>query len=371
MRTNVIYCGDCKNVLADKIAPESVDLIYLDPPFFTNKDHEVIFGDKEEVRAFKDRWAGGINTFALWLEERLAACRDVLKNTGSIYTHCDWRASHYIRMSMDRIFGYDNFKNEIIWHFGLGGGPRDHWNRKHNNIFFYTKSSDFTFNMQYVPATSQRMKGEMKKRDDVWDIPSINNMARERVGYPTQKPEALLELIAAASSNPEDLVLDPFCGCGTTLAVAHKLGRKWIGVDVSPTSCRVVQKRLEGLEGITKVELLELPVTIDELTAYDPFTFQSYVCGKLGGCCSERKSGDLGIDGYCADGTPIQVKQSEGVGRNVIDNFETAIRRKKKKEGIIIAFSFSKSTYEEVSRAEREDNLKIQLLNVHELLEKY
>lgn len=369
MKTNVIYCGDCKDVLTSDIEPESVDLIYLDPPFFTNKNQEIIWKDGAEKRSFNDRWEGGINHFTNWMEKRLEACRDSLKRTGSVYLHCDWRATHYLRMTMDRVFGSDNFKNTIIWHFGLGGGPRDHWNRKHHDIHFYTRSKKFGFNMQYVPATSQKMKGQMKKMDDVWDIPSINNMSRERLGYPTQKPELLLERIVHASSSKGDLVLDPFCGCGTAIAVAHKNDRRWIGVDISPVACRVMGDRMKGLEGIIDVEIIGLPLTIGELRESDPFKFQEYICRKLKGMSSDKKSGDMGIDGYTLDGKiPIQVKRSDKVGRNVVDNFETAIERKGKNVGMIIGFSFSRSAYDEVARVKREKGMEIRLVKVSELL---
>jgi DNA modification methylase len=386
MEKNAIYCGDCKDVLKKEIKSESVDLIYLDPPFFTNKNYEVVWGDNDEIRSFKDRWAGGINHFTGWLEERLEACKDVLKKTGSIYVHCDWRASHYIRMSIDRVFDPHNFQDEIIWHFTGGGRSKRYFSRKHNTIFFYSKTNEFTFNIDEIRVPYKETSGYAKggitsksgKRytpnpkgtpiDDVWDIPIINPLSRERLGYPTQKPEALLERIVKASSNPGDLVLDPFCGCGTTIAVAHKNNREWIGIDISPIACKVIKKRMENLEDIANVDIIGLPVSIDDVKSYDPFAFQEYVCKKLGGKSSERKSGDMGIDGYYASGVPIQVKQSEGVGRNVVDNFETAIRRKQKKEGTIVAFSFAKSAKEEAARAVQYDGLKVSLVTVEELL---
>lgn len=388
MKVNSIYCGDCKDILTLEINPESIDLIYLDPPFFSNKKYEIIWGNGAEIRAFEDRWKGGINHYIGWMEERLDACKAALKDTGSIYTHCDWRATHYLRMAMDRIFGYDNFKNTIVWHFGLGGGPRDHWNRKHNNIHFYTKSDKFTFNKQRGEVTRQMKakychtdnKGKYmlsygkkyylkggKPLDDVWDIASLSATDKERLGYPTQKPEALLERIILASSNLNDVVLDPFCGCGTTLAVAHKNKRKWIGIDVSHVACKVIKKRMENLEGIINVEITGLPISLEELKEYDPFKFQDYICKKLKGKSFDRKSGDMGIDGYILeDGTPIQVKRSDNIGRNIVDNFETAIERKGKNKGIIVAFSFSKSAYEEVARAKQ--RLDIKLVKVENLI---
>src|SRR3989339_800698 len=150
METNLIYCGDCKDVLRLEVPAASIDLIYLDPPFFSNRRYEVIWGNGAELRSFEDRWKGGINHYINWMEGRLEGCRDVLKETGSIYLHCDWRASHYLRMSMDRVFGYDNFQNEIIWCFSIGGRSKRRFPRKHNSIFFYTKSQEYTFNGQNI-----------------------------------------------------------------------------------------------------------------------------------------------------------------------------------------------------------------------------
>lgn len=203
---------------------------------------------------------------------------------------------------------------------------------------------------------------------DVWtDIQSIQSQSRERLGYPTQKPEALLERIIKASSNTTDIVLDPMCGCGTAIAVAQKLGRRWIGIDISPTACKLMAKRMRKL-GVEKMELLGMPMTIDEIRALPPFEFQNWVCQKLMARVSEKKVGDMGVDGRLFDGSPLQVKQSENVGRNVIDNFETAIRRMKKIKGIIVALSFSKGAYEEVARAKNQDGLDIELKTIQDIL---
>jgi len=191
--------------------------------------------------------------------------------------------------------------------------------------------------------------------------------AKERLKYPTQKPEALLKPIILASSNPDDIVLDPFCGCGTTLVVAHQLGRKWIGIDVSPIACNLMKARL-GKIGASDVRIIGAPKTIDELKALEPFHFQNWVVDRIGGVPSTKKSADMGIDGYTFMARePVQVKQSEGIGRNVVDNFETAIRREHKASGYIVAFSFAKSAYEESARAKTEDKMDIKLVRVDEI----
>ena len=382
MKTNAIYCGDCADVL--KTFPEkSVDLIYLDPPFFSNKNYEVIWGDGYELRAFKDRWKGGIENYLEWMVERLRDCHHVLKDTGSIYLHCDWHAGHYLKVEMDKIFGYGNFRNEVVWCYAGGGIPKLDFPRKHDTIFRYTKTSNYTFNIEFrkykegiIPTHSTGEKLNLDRGtpiNDWWvDIKIItpySSNAKERLGYPTQKPEALLERIIKASSNPTNIVLDPFCGCGTAISVAQKLGRQWIGIDVSPSACKLVSSRLRKL-GVSMGEkdIVGLPKTHEDIKTMEPFEFQNWVCQQLNARISPKKSGDMGVDGILLDGRPLQVKQSEDIGRQVIDLFETALRRVKKNTGVIVALSFGRGAYEEVARAKLRDNIHIELKTVNELL---
>jgi len=202
---------------------------------------------------------------------------------------------------------------------------------------------------------------------NLWsDITPIHSQSKERLGYPTQKPEALLDRIINASSNPMDIVLDPFCGCGTAIVVAHKLGRQWIGIDVSPTACNLMENRMRRLH--VSPNIMGMPFSEDDLRKLPPFEFQNWVVQRLFGRVSARKSSDMGIDGFTFEGVPIQVKQSDDIGRNVIDNFETAIRRRKQTKGIIVAFSFGRGSFEEIARAQLHDNIEIQALTVKELL---
>jgi DNA modification methylase len=373
MDPNSIYCGDCLEVMRD-FPDESVDLIYLDPPFFSNKKYSgAMWGEKEESVVFEDDiWDGDVHKFVNYMSNRLRVCCKVLKETGSIYVHCDWHASHYLKVMMDSIFGRNRFQNEIVWHYGLGGSSPKRFSRKHDIILFYTKSDKYTFNPLFVDATSQRMKGERKKMDDVWDVPSINNMAKERLGYPTQKPEALLERIIKASSNVDDLILDPFCGCGTAIAVAQRLGRRWIGIDIRMMSCEVIKKRLSVRDKQCNLRqpphIYSLPKGIEDLKKMRPFIFQSWVCKKLNGTSNKSKTGDMGIDGWTSDNIPIQVKQSALVGRNIIDNFKSAIERAKKDKGIVVAFSFGRGAKEEAARLDNEGKFHIQLKTADELL---
>ena len=162
-------------------------------------------------------------SYLLFMASRLKECYRVLKSTGSLYLHCDPYASHYLKQLLDCIFGWRNFRNEIVWSYGLGGSSKRCYSKKHDIILFYSKTQNWTFDKPLIPATSQMLKGKLKGLDDVWYIPTINNMAKERTGYPTQKPLKLLERIIKASSSPGDLVLDPFCGCATTCVASERL----------------------------------------------------------------------------------------------------------------------------------------------------
>ena len=388
---DTIYCGDCKEVL--KHFPEGcVDLIYLDPPFFSNEKYEVIWNDTYEVRAYEDRWKGGINNYIAWMKERLQECHRVLKDTGSIYLHCDWHADAHLRILMDDVFGENNFRNEIVWHYRKWSAGWKQFQRNHDVLLFYSKtdSDKRTFTKRFMgraPSTlkrfgdariisghdeeGKRVPSQMAKEssvgvplDDVWDIgrvPPIKQL------YPTQKPEPLLERIIDVSSNPTDIVLDPFCGCGTAILMAHKMGRRWIGIDVSPTACRLMRVRMVA-KGAKSAMIIGMPKTLEDLKKLQPFEFQNWVNEKLYARPNPKKSGDMGIDGFYLDGTPIQVKQSEGVGRNVVDNFETAIKRDGKTKGMVVAFSFGKGAYEEVARVRLEEGLEIILKTVEEIL---
>jgi len=390
METNIIYCGDNIEVMRRYLLDNSVDLIYADPPFFSNKQYEVLWGDGYELRSFEDRWKGGIQNYIAWMEPRLRECHRVLKETGSMYLHCDTHANAHLRILMDKIFGEKNFQNEVIWYYRGGGVPKKAFANRHDTIFFYTKGDENTFNVddvrqEYSEDSLERLKyvarafrgkriydkyrpnPKGKHPDDVWQIQPTMPSSKERFGYPTQKPERLLEPIIKASSNPMDIVLDPFCGCGTTIAVAHRLGRRWIGIDVSPTACKLMAKRMRTI-GAKEVKIIGLPKTVDELKALQPFEFQNWVFEKLHGRVNPKKVGDMGIDGWVELDVPTQVKQSDNVGRNVVDNFETAIERLGKKRGVIVAFSFSKGAYEEVARAKNEKGYDIKLKTVEEIL---
>lgn len=283
---NKLIWGDNKLILSslrngpmrDQIERQGgIKLIYIDPPFDVGADFslKVEIGDSKltkksnvlEELAYRDTWGKGADSFIAMIYERLSLMKDLLADDGSIYVHCDYRVNAYIRLVMDEIFGKDNFKNEIIWWYqDPSGRTKEFYKRKHDTIFFYSKKSNYIFNadevrVSYKPGTQEAAKrgsisfGRVTKinengkiRDDVWDIPIINSQAKERLGYPTQKPEQLIMPIIKASSNEGDLIADFFCGSGTTLAVAERLGRKWIGADLGKFAIHTTRKRMIQLQ---------------------------------------------------------------------------------------------------------------------------
>lgn len=236
-----INCGDNLSFLRS-FPSDSIDLIYIDPPYNTGSTQKGTGGH------YDDAWPS-IDAYLNFLGPRIVEMHRTLKSTGSILVHCDWRTSHHIRLLLDRIFGPETFVNHLIWKYGLGGSSPRTFARKHDDILFYAKSDSYYFEPPMVPATSHRMKGQLKKATDVIDIPAINNMATERTGYPTQKPLALLELLISACAPENGTVADFFCGSGTTLVAAARLGRSWIGCDQSPDAIEISKVRLNRLFG--------------------------------------------------------------------------------------------------------------------------
>jgi len=456
---NQLILGDNLEVLR-KIDSESVDLIYLDPPFFSNRNYEVIWGDKGEIRSFDDRFSGGIDHYIAWLKERVQEMHRILKPTGSIFLHCDWHANAYIRvLILDKIFGGNNFINEIVWkrtstHNDTKQGAK-HFGRVVDMIFFYAKNNNsYTFNPQHERYTSEYVaksynkidetgrrfkasdlsaakgggdtsyewkgmkppkgrywaysKENMEKFekegrlyysttgrpylkhyldempgtsvDEFWNNCVFRNKA-ERIGYPTQKPEALLKRIIECASNEGDTVLDPFVGGGTTVAVADKLKRNWIGIDQSVQAIKVTELRLNN-----QMDLFSSPFMTqlykydyDTLRYKEAFEFEHFIVQQFGGFTNTKQRGDFGIDGRTRDNSPIQVKRSDNIGRNVIDNFKSACERYDKRTfelnkqenkpvGYIIAFSFGRGAIQEVARLKNEENVIIKLVAVEEII---
>ncbi len=274
MKNFELLLGDCAEHLS-QFEPDSIDLIYLDPPFFTQKTHKLVNRDRTKEFSFTDLWASHVE-YADFLHVRLQALHRVLSQKGSLFFHCDRNASHIIRSLLDDVFGANQFRSEIVWHYRRWSNKQKGLLPAHQIIYYYTKSNQFTFNpifTSYSESTNVDQILQKRQRDqhgkstyardaagnilsnggkkgvplsDVWDIPYLNPKARERTGYPTQKPLLLLEQILKIASNEGDLVLDPFCGSGTTVVAAKLLNRRAIGIDISNEAITLSQKRLEA-----------------------------------------------------------------------------------------------------------------------------
>jgi site-specific DNA-methyltransferase (adenine-specific) len=269
-----LFKGDCLDIMR-QFEAESVNLVYLDPPFFTQKTHMLRTRDRQREFSFDDLWASHAE-YAHFLFQRLQEIERLLQPTGAIFFHCDRNAAHIIRTLLDEVFGENNFRSEIIWHYRRWSNSQKNLLPSHQTIYYYTKSDQYTFNtiyQDYSVATNVDQILQRRKRDatgkavyeldskgdfvpsgikkgvplsDVWDIPYLNPKAKERTGYPTQKPILLLERIIEIASNENDLILDPFCGSGTTVVAASLLNRRAIGIDVSEDAIEITRQRLEN-----------------------------------------------------------------------------------------------------------------------------
>ncbi|MCL2306062.1 MAG: hypothetical protein FWC43_12030 [Planctomycetaceae bacterium] len=412
--TNKLILGDNLEVLKS-IESKSVDLVYLDPPFFSNRTYEVIWGDDGEKRSFEDRFAGGIDHYIHWLIVRVRQMHRILKETGSIFLHCDWHASAEIKVDvLNKIFGRNNFRNEIIWHYynKLPDNRKGVFTRGTDTIFWYVKNqnAEYCFN-PLIEKRENPVKQLMRKKvdgkainardeqgnlmyqvreeklvDNVWRISMLQPAdKKERIGYPTQKPEALLQRIIECATNEGDIVLDPFVGGGTTIAVADQLNRKWIGIDQSVMAIKVsdlrMKKRADDLFRKKQPYEVILPTfDLKKLQATGGKEFEIWIVDKFGGVPNEKGGKDFGIDGHTQYGTPIQVKKwKKPVGRDTLDAFLTAIKNddnylfeKNKKEGqicgFIIAFDFSKDIINAVSKLRNKEDIIIELKYIRDII---
>ena len=504
---NQLYYGDNLDVLRLHVADESVDLVYLDPPFNSNANYNVLFAERDgtqaaaQIKAFEDTWrwdegaarayedvveVGGrvsqaMQAFRTFLGEsdmlaylsmmapRLVELRRVLKTTGSIYLHCDPTASAYLRLLMDAVFGPASFTNEIIWrrygvHNDFGQGSH-HFGRVHDVLLFYAKEPPATWNQvftpldpAYVKQTYRMVEPETGRRfattpltgpggaakgnpvfewhghtrawrysaenmerldregrlyysrtgyarqklyldeskgvavQDMWsDIPSLSGAHVERLGYPTQKPEALLTRIIVASSHEGDTVLDPFCGCGATVAAAQALGRQWIGIDVTHLAITLIRHRLKDacVDGIEETyRVVGEPVSVPDAEALalaDPFQFQCWALGLVGArpVGEVKKGADRGVDGrvYFHDGDGGETKQiviSVKAGKlhaHYVRDLRGVLERERAALGVLLTFNApTKAMRTEAASAGFYDSPwggqhpRVQILTVGELL---
>ncbi len=470
LMNNALYYGDNLPVLREQIAAESVDLVYLDPPFNSSADYNVLFrapaGQRSEaqIEAFQDTWHWGdpasrafddvirsryidaatmlkairsalgendMMAYLAMMAARLIELHRVLKPTGSLYLHCDPTASHYLKILLDAVFGAETFRTEIIWERTNAHNFKSRvWPKSHDTIFFYSRSKDFKFNDQYSEYGPEQLKRYKKDADgrlykaenltfstvnqsrqftwrgskppsnrswgasaeqlnawyaegrillkkdgtprldglkvylddmkgktvgSVWtDIDRIGNTSSERLGYPTQKPLSLLERIVAASSNEGDLVLDPFCGCGTAVHAAQKLGRKWIGIDITHLAISLIERRLKDAFPGIKFEVHGTPQDIGgarDLAARDKYQFQWWAVSLVdavpqGG---KKKGMDRGIDGIRwirmspRDGdfekVLVSVKGGDNVGSAMVRDLKGTVEREQALGGLFITLA--------------------------------
>jgi adenine specific DNA methylase Mod len=484
---NKLFFGDNLYVLRERIHPESVDLIYLDPPFNSNATYNILFkeaggpvGDAQ-LEAFRDTWDWGdqaasayddvmraagdvaltLKGLRAWIGQnammaylsmmaaRFLELRDVLKPTGSLYLHCDPKASHYLKVILDAIFGAENFRNEVIWKRTYAHGGASRWGDVHDSILFYTKSDAFTWTRPlqahsdsyltskyryedkrgryrlvvltgpgatkgasgqewrgYNPTESGRHWAVPKRalavleeegiavpanlhdqlealyqhglirfpekrdgsagvpefkfylpqgqpvQDIITDIPPINSQAKERLGYPTQKPVALLERIIAASSNEGDVVLDPFCGCGTTVEAAERLNRQWVGIDVTHYAITLIEARLKANHAHASYEVHGRPLDLAgarDLARRDKYQFQWWAAWRVGAQTyrEDKRGADRGIDGnimfkngpYGDGRIIISVKGGDHVGVQMVRDLRGVIEREEAEMGILVTLT--------------------------------
>lgn len=394
---NTIYCAD--NLAVMKQLPnESIDLIYIDPPFNTRSVQKSKAWDNEvQGIQYYDSFGKGINSYIAFMKDRLEQMHRLLKDTGSLFVHVDYRAVHYLKIELDKIFGGGDpdrgakyLVNEIIWRYKTGGSSKRSFAKKHDSVLFYSKSDKYLFNLSkdksytksksrkpgvinYGAGNAEFFEDEngvynLVNMSDVWDISYINSQSKERIGYPTQKPLALLERIIKCASNEDDIIADFFCGCGTAISAAQSLNRHWVGVDASEKATKIMRKRMANDHGldipITPLGTLDKQKTLE----LDPFEFERYMVTCVGGVVNKIQVGDGGLDGMMIeDGAPIQVKQSKKVGRPVIDSFYKHI--KKRGRGFIIAISFTSTAKEEAMRLKNEEGIDLVLLTVDQVIE--
>lgn len=472
--TRVIYCGDNLEQLA-KLPDGCIDLIYIDPPFNSNRNYEVFWGETKEKRSFEDRHAS-TQAYIDYMRPRCVELARVLKRTGSFYYHCDWHASHYVKVMLDQILGQNQFQNEIVWKRSSAHSDSKRYGANHDSLLFYSGGKTWTWNKQFTPYSANYTAQNYRYKDatgrvfrvsdmtankpggDVsyewtgpdgrkvkpykgrywayskeklrqmdaagliyyrttgmpmlkhyldempgvplqtfWDdIDPVISGSEERIGYPTQKPLALLDRIVKASSNENDIVLDAFCGCGTALVAAQTLKRQWIGIDISPTACRVVAKRLRDDCGLAEDEALwkagrgfvvrDLPWSEDKLRRLPPFEFENWAVIALGGVPNKTQVGDMGIDGriypvsaapkkmakaqlkFMDAWYPVQVKQKDKVGRPDIDAFEAMMMRSERDKGFFVSFGYSSDATQEIDAFFRRSGKVIIPLTVDEIL---
>lgn len=394
MQSNNIYVGDCIKRMKE-IDENSIDLIYFDPPFFTQKKHTLKTRDNSKSYEFSDNW-NSIEDYSLMIENCLIQCHRILKDTGNLFLHCDKIASHYNRVSLDKIFGMNNFQSEIIWSYKRWSNSKKGLLNSHQNIYYYSKSKNFKFNMKftdYAPTTNvdqilqDRERSEdgksVYKKDkngkivlgkekkgvplsDVWEIPYLNPKAKERVGYPTQKPVLLLKQIIEISTDEGDLVLDPFCGSGTTCVAAKNMDRNFIGIDKSKEAVSLAKKRIKEMI-ITESHLLE--------NGYEKYLeksdLETAIIKSLDAIIVRRNKG---IDGFLkthvgGKPVPVKIQSKHETIEDCIERIERASKGKEYEMKIIIQTKQDEGNSRLFNLSNNVEVIKSNLLSITEFQE--
>lgn len=371
---NRLFFGDNLHIMR-QLPSNSIDLIYIDPPFFSGRNYNVIFGDKNEVRSFSDIWEGGMPGYLVWLNVRFYEMKRLLKPTGAIFVHLDWHASHYAKVEMDKIFGVESFINEIVWFYRRWPTVSKAFQRMHDIILFYAKNAkeNYPFNTQYESSsertlsdyggkrltTVQTEDGTWVKRQtagesqgvplrDVWEIKRVHTRGHERIGYPTQKPEELLERIIKTASKEGDVIADFFCGGGTTPAVAQRLNRRWLASDQSRIAVAVTSDRIGKV--VEKVgNLFPVPdFTVEhwgiyeapKLEKYSTPEFREFVVKAFGGKPERVSPAIHGV----RHGVPLYVgepQRSSRVSKDEVARFAKAVyEQRRANHGVMLAWNF-------------------------------
>ena len=422
---NRLIWGDNLHVMR-QIPSNSVDLIYIDPPFFSGRQYNVMWGDENERRSFDDIWEDGMPGYLIWLNARVHEMRRLLKDTGSIYVHCDWHASHYIKMEMDKIFGYGNFLNELVWCYRGGGVPKDRFARKHDIIFWYKKGTKCKFNLDAVrvpysgeslerltyTARAFRPSGTYdtyrpnekgKHPEDYFDIqPLMPSEKVERIGYPTQKPLELLQRLIEAASDPGDLVADFFVGGGSFVAAASgvrsvrtekgrpavqfrpEIGRRWIACDQSRVAVAVTAERLKQAAVTRGLEDAPIPdftvehwgiYEAERLSAMPAVQFREFVLRAWGATRSGEADDGPDIHGWRNQlpvwvGEPGLVSQATAAD---VRAFANAIRRTVQyqqanlRDGVMLAWGFGPDAEDVAARLRRQEAIDVNFVRLKQI----
>jgi len=383
LEPNQLFWGDNLHIMR-QLPSESIDLIYIDPPFFSGRQYNVIFGDQNELRSFSDIWEGGMPGYLIWLNARLYEMKRLLKKTGSIYVHLDWHASHYVKCEMDKIFGNDNLRNEIIWCYTGPGSPKmGQFNRKHDNILWYSKTSDYKFfrdqiRIEHNEKTKANFKEGLvgsgfiadnydlpkgKVPEDWWEFAIAQRFpigTLNHIGYPTEKPYKLIQRIIKAVTEKGDIVADFFVGGGVTPMVAQELNRRWIACDQSRVAVAITADRLAKVVEEKIGKLFAVPdFTVEHWGVYEahrlsktpPDQFRAFVLRAFGAVDDEQ---DEAIHGY-KGAIPVWVSEpdfNKRVTAKDVREFANAIGKSLRykqdnlRDGIMLGWAFGQDAVE-------------------------